>query len=127
MPGWLRGVLAVAAGFLAMLAAVAATVAVASALMGLRPESQLTAVYVGVLVGLSAVSGAFGGAVCAWLAGRGNGLAAPVLAVLVAAPGVAGSLHASPGPFAWHGWAVTAAGVLGVLAGARFWTGRRPA
>ena len=44
MPGWLRGVLAVAAGFFAMLLAVAGTMAVAMALMGVRsPEAPPTA------------------------------------------------------------------------------------
>ena len=126
MPEWLRGVLAVAAGFLAMLAAVAATMAVAMALMGVRPDAAPTTAFVGVLIVLSAICGAFGGAVCAWLAGRTNKLAGPVLAVLVAAPGVIGALN-TPGPLAWHGWAVTAAGVLGVLGGSLFWVRARRA
>lgn len=126
MPSWLRGALAVAAGFPAMLVAVAATMAVAMALMGIRSaEAAPTAAFVGVLIVLALVCGAFGGAVCHWLAGRDNRLAAPVLAVLVAAPGVAGALNTPPGPLAWHGWAVTAAGVLGVLGGSLFWTRAR--
>ena len=128
MPGWVRGVLAVAAGFLAMLAAVAATMAVAMALMGVRSaEAAPTLAFVAVLVVLSAICGAFGGAVCAWLAGRTNKLAGAALALLVAAPGVVGALNTPPGPLAWHGWAITVAGVLGVLGGSLFWTRTRRA
>ena len=128
MNGLLREAGAILAGFLAMLAAVAATMAVAMALMGVRSNAEpLTPAYAGVLVILSGICGLVGGAVCAWLAGRAHRRATLILAVLVAAPGVWAAVTAPSGPYAWHGWAVTAMGVLGVLGGSFFWMrGRRP-
>lgn len=121
--GWLRTVGAVVAGFLAMGLAVAGSMAVAMALMGIRDVSAPpSTVFAGVLTVLSLICGIVGGSVCAWVAGRAHPRATLMLAIVVGALGVWEAVTAPPAPNDWHMWTVTAAGVIGVLAGSFFWT-----